>query len=185
MQVRSKRARNAYRTGKRLPKGPNGGIQLMLIHTIPSLGKQGEIVEVKPGYAKNYLIPQGLATIATDECRAQLEAYKQEMAEKEKALVSDLTAVAEKIKQTPIQITAKAHEEVNPENPDAKVYYLYGSIGAKEIVAALQEKGIEIAPENVKLAGSIKEANATYEIEINLGHDVKTTLTLSVLNANS
>ena len=53
MQVRNKQARNAYRTGKRLPKGPNGGIQLLLIQSVDSLGKQGDVVEVKPGYARD------------------------------------------------------------------------------------------------------------------------------------
>jgi large subunit ribosomal protein L9 len=46
---------------KRLPKGPHGGIQLMLIQSVDHLGSQGDIVEVRPGYANNYLLPQGLA----------------------------------------------------------------------------------------------------------------------------
>src|SRR3990172_2394327 len=49
-----------------LPKGPQGGIELLLIHSVESLGKQGEVVEVRPGYAYNYLIPHGLATLASD-----------------------------------------------------------------------------------------------------------------------
>ena len=48
---------------KRLPKGPNGGIQLLLIQSVEHLGQQGEVVEVKAGYANNYLLPQGLATL--------------------------------------------------------------------------------------------------------------------------
>ena len=75
-QQRNKRARRAYRTGKRLPTGPNGGIQLLLIQSVDSLGKQGDVVEVKPGYAKNYLIPQGLATFATDHHRRMVEKHK-------------------------------------------------------------------------------------------------------------
>ena len=58
----SRRARQQF---KRLPKGPNGGIQLLLIQSVDHLGKQGEVVEVKPGYANNYLLPQGLATLAS------------------------------------------------------------------------------------------------------------------------
>ena len=50
----------------RLPKGERGGIELLLVHTVEHLGKQGEVVEVKRGYAFNFLLPQGLATIATD-----------------------------------------------------------------------------------------------------------------------
>ena len=54
---------------KRLPKGENGGIQLLLIHNVEHLGKQGDLVEVRAGYALNYLLPQGLATGATEHHR--------------------------------------------------------------------------------------------------------------------
>ncbi|MDO5308698.1 MAG: 50S ribosomal protein L9 [Planctomycetia bacterium] len=181
MQVRNKRARNAYRTGKRLPKGPNGGIQLMLIQTIPSLGKAGDIVEVKPGYARNYLIPQGLAAIATNEVREQLAAYQAEQAKLRQQKIEDLQKLAAQIKGVQLQIEAKAHQEASPDNPEATVYYLYGSIGPKEIVDALAAQSIKIDVENVRMPGAIKEANAAYEIDINLGHDVLTTLQLSVI----
>ena len=49
----------------RLPKGPHGGVELLLIHSVEHVGKQGQVVEVRPGYAYNYLIPHGLATLAT------------------------------------------------------------------------------------------------------------------------
>ena len=58
---------------KRLPKGENGGIQLLLIHNVEHLGKQGDLVEVKAGFALNYLLPQGLATVATDHQRLSLD----------------------------------------------------------------------------------------------------------------
>ena len=51
---------------KRLPKGENGGIQLMLIQAVDHLGKAGDVVEVKAGYANNYLLPEGVAIVATD-----------------------------------------------------------------------------------------------------------------------
>ena len=58
-KVQNRKAKTRF---KRLPKGPNNGIQLLLIQSVDHLGKQGEVVEVRPGYANNYLIPQGLAT---------------------------------------------------------------------------------------------------------------------------
>ena len=170
MQVRNKRARSAYRTGKRLPKGPNGGIQLLLIQSVDSLGKQGEVVEVKPGYAKNYLIPQGLATIATDHHRRMIEKHKAELAALRKKQLENLHSLAEQISQTSVTIEANANEEGR----------LYGSIGAEEIVHALKNEGIAIATDNVRLDGPLREL-AQYSVRIYLGHEVETSLKVWVV----
>jgi large subunit ribosomal protein L9 len=68
-------------TGKRLPKGARGGIELLLIHNVESLGKQGDVVEVKRGFATNYLLPQGLATIATDHHKRMVEKQRAKLEE--------------------------------------------------------------------------------------------------------
>jgi large subunit ribosomal protein L9 len=60
---------------KRLPKGPHGGVQLLLIQSVDHLGKQGDVVEVKAGYANNYLLPQGLATLASDHHKRMVEKH--------------------------------------------------------------------------------------------------------------
>ena len=61
---------------KRLPKGPNGGIELLLVQNVDNVGRQGEVVEVRMGYANNYLLPQGLAIIATDHHKRMVEKHK-------------------------------------------------------------------------------------------------------------
>lgn len=61
---------------KRMPRGPHGGVQLLLIQSVDHLGKQGDVVEVKSGYAHNYLLPQGLATHATDHHKRMVEKHK-------------------------------------------------------------------------------------------------------------
>lgn len=170
MQVRNKRARSAYRTGKRLPKGPNGGIQLLLIQSVDSLGKQGEVVEVKPGYAKNYLIPQGLATIATDHHRRMVEKHKAQLAELQRQQLASLHALADQIAQTTVTIHANANSEG----------ILYGSIGAEEIVAALKNEGISISVDHVRLEGPIKEL-ALFSVRIYLGHEIESALKVSVV----
>ena len=68
--------RSKPRGFSKLPVGPNGGIQLLLIQSVPNLGAQGDVVEVKPGYANNYLLPQGLATIATDHHKRMVEKHR-------------------------------------------------------------------------------------------------------------
>lgn len=170
MQERNKRARNAYRTGKRLPKGPNGGVQLLLIQTVDSLGKQGDVVEVKPGYAKNYLIPQGLATLATDHHRRMVEKHKAMLLEIQKQRLAHLQQLADLIATKSVSIEANANEKGD----------LYGSVGAEEIVHALKLENVAISTDQVRLTGPIKELGQ-YSVRIYLGHDVETSLKVWVL----
>lgn len=170
MQVKKRQARNAFRTGKRLPKGPNGGIQLLLIQPVDSLGKQGDVVEVKPGFARNYLIPQGLATFATDHHRRMVEKHKAQLAEIQRQQLAALHALADEIAKTAITIEANA-------NADG---HLYGSIGAEEIVHALKNEGISISTDHVRLDGPLKEL-AQYSVRIYLGHEIETSLKVWVV----
>ena len=170
VQVRKKQARNAFRTGKRLPKGPNGGIQLLLIQSIDSLGKQGDVVEVKPGYARNYLIPQVLATYATDHHRRMIEKHKAEIAELQRQQLAALHDLADVISKTTITLEANANEEG----------HLYGSIGAEEIVHALKNAGVSISIDNVRLDGPLKQL-AEYSVRIYLGHEVESYLKVWVV----
>ncbi|MFN0020492.1 MAG: 50S ribosomal protein L9, partial [Pirellulaceae bacterium] len=64
---------------KALPKGPTGGVQLLLIQSVDHLGKQGDVVQVKRGYALNYLLPQGLATVANDHHRRMVEKHRSKL----------------------------------------------------------------------------------------------------------
>ena len=71
--------RHSNRAHKRLPQGKNGGYQLLLIHNVEHLGRQGDIVEVKPGYALNFLLPQGLATVATEHHSRMVEKHREKL----------------------------------------------------------------------------------------------------------
>ena len=75
---------------KRWPIGTNGGVELLLIQSVEHLGSQSEVVEVKRGYATNYLIPQGLATIATDHHKRMVEKHKAQLQEIEKTRLKKL-----------------------------------------------------------------------------------------------
>lgn len=170
MQVRNKQARNAFRTGKRLPKGANGGIQLLLIQSVDCLGKQGDVVEVKPGYARNYLIPQGLATYATDHHRRMVEKHKAQLAELQRQQLAALHDLADAISKAQITIEANA-------NADG---HLYGSIGAEEIVHALKNEGLSVSTDQVRLEGPLKEL-AQYSVRIYLGHEIESSLKVWVV----
>src|SRR5437764_14668037 len=100
-------------------KGPHGGLQLVLTEDVPNLGKQGELVEVKPGYGRNYLLPKGLATMPTEHNLRLLERYKVRVTQAREARVADLKVLADQIRKTPVQIEANANEAA----------HLYGSVG--------------------------------------------------------
>lgn len=172
--TRTKTARKARRHqqahGKRLPQGPNGGIQLLLIQTIDPLGKQGDIVEVKPGYANNYLIPQGLATIATDHHRRMVEKHKAKLQEIQKKRLVGLQSLAEELKKRSVSIEANANEEG----------HLYGSVGPEEIAKALRAENIVLTPDQFRLSGPLKELGL-YTVNIYLGHDIQSELKVWVV----
>lgn len=108
----------------RLPKGEHGGVELLLIQSVDHLGKQGEVVEVRPGFANNYLLPQGLATLASDHHKRMVDKHKTKLQEIEEGRLKDLKDLAKLIAKQSITIEANANEEGQ----------LYGSVGAAEIV---------------------------------------------------
>jgi len=154
-----------------VPKGTHGGMQLVLTEDVPNLGKQGEVVEVKPGYGRNYLVPRGMATIPTPHNLRLLERYKIRVKQARDARIADLKALAEQIQKMPgITIEANA----TPEG------HLYGSVGAAEISKGLRAKALHIDPEMVRLEGPIKETGL-YAVKLNLGYEIETEVKVAVI----
>jgi large subunit ribosomal protein L9 len=146
-------------------KGEHGGMQLVLTEDVANLGKQGDVVEVKPGYGRNYLLPRGLATVPTEHNLRLVARYKQRVVQAREARIADLKVLAEQIKNTPITIDANANEEG----------HLYGSVGPAEIATALKGKNILADAEHVKMDAPIKELGV-FEVKLNLGHDIESTV---------
>ena len=134
-------------TGRRLPKGKRGGIELLLVHSVEHLGKQGEVVEVKRGYAFNYLLPQGLATIATDHHKRMVEKHRAKLEEIARERLAGLRAVLQELVRTSVTIEANANDEG----------HLYGSVGAPEISRSLKQQDLMVTPEQIFLQGPLKE----------------------------
>ena len=160
----------ATKQRQQVRKGSHGGMQLVLTEDVPHLGKQGELVEVRPGYGRNYLVPRGLATIPTQHNLRLLERYKERVQQAREARVADLKVLAEQIQRTTIQIEANANEEG----------HLYGSVGPAEIARGLKTKNLMVEPENIRMEGPIKEI-ALYEVKINLGYDIETAVKVLVV----
>lgn len=155
---------------KRLPKGPHGGVQLLLVQSVDHLGKQGDVVEVKPGYAQNYLIPQGLATLATEHHRRMVEKHRARLLEIERKRLSSLQSLADEISRQSITIEANANDEG----------HLYGSVGAADIVAALKQVGLTISNEQVRLEGVLKELGL-YTVKVQLHQQITSDLKVWVV----
>ncbi|PHR94767.1 MAG: 50S ribosomal protein L9 [Blastopirellula sp.] len=157
-------------TWKRLPKGPNGGIELLLIQSVDHLGKQGDVVEVRPGFANNYLIPQGLATIATEHHKRMVEKHRAKLIEIEKSRLAGLKAIADLLNRQSVTIEANANDEG----------HLYGSVGAPEIVSALKQQNFTVTPDQVRLQGPLKELGL-YTVKIHLHGDIDAELKVWVV----
>jgi large subunit ribosomal protein L9 len=154
----------------RLPKGPHGGIQLLLIHSVPDLGKQGEVVEVAAGYANNYLLPQGLATVASDHHKRMVEKHRAQLETIEKDRLAGLQKLANEIARQSITIEANANDEG----------HLYGSVGGAEIAAALKGQGYTLSADQIRLEGSLKELGL-YNVTIRLHQSITSELKVWVV----
>jgi len=146
---------------KRLPKGPNGGVQLLLIQSVDNLGTQGDVVEVKPGYANNYLLPQGLATLATEHHQRMVETHRAKLLEIEKARLADIKKLADSLSKQSVTIEANATDEG----------HLYGSVGSAEIVAGLKQNEFNLTADQIRLEGPLKELGL-YTVKVHLHRDV-------------
>ncbi|MDR2346120.1 MAG: 50S ribosomal protein L9 [Planctomycetaceae bacterium] len=172
--VRNKRARSRLRVNKGLPLSKSGGVQLLLTQTIDPLGKQGDIVDVKPGYANNYLVPQGLAVVATEHHKRMVLKHRAKLAEIQKKRLVGLNTLADEIRSKSVSIEAKASAEG----------HLFGSVGPADIVKALRTEGIVLTQDQIRLSGPIKEL-ALYTVKIYLGHGVESELKVWVVPAVS
>ena len=143
-------------------------MQVILIKDIDNLGYANDIVNVKPGYANNYLIPQGYAKAATAAAKKVLAENLKQRAHKDAKILADAQALAETIANLPLTLSVKAEEGK-----------LFGTITATDLAEALAAKGVTldrkvIAVEAIKTVGE-------YEAVAKLHREVKATIKFSVV----
>jgi len=160
MKIKSRKKNPS--TAHRLPRGPHNGVELLLIHNVEDLGKQGDVVEVRTGFALNYLIPQGLATMASDHHKRMVDKHRAKLQALERAQQADLRKRAAEISKQSITIEANATEEG----------HLYGSVGAPEIVAALKKNDVNLHIDQIRLEGVLKELGL-YTVKFKLASEVE------------
>src|SRR5919197_517987 len=135
------------RQRQQVKKGAHGGVRVVLVDDVTHVGKQGQVVEVKPGYARNYLLPNGLAIIPSEHNLGLIERYKVRVEQAREARKSDLKSLAEQIARTKtVTIEANANDAGD----------LYGSVAAPEIARAMRGKNLLVEPEMIKLEEPLK-----------------------------
>lgn len=146
-------------------------MQVILLEKVVNLGQLGDIVKVRDGYGRNFLIPQGKAKRATP---ANIEAFEARRAELEKAQADSLSAAqarASQLEGMMLQIEQKA-------GVDGK---LFGSVGNSDIAEALKAQGIEVQKSEIRMPNGPLKQIGDYPLTIDLHSDVKATITVSVL----
>jgi large subunit ribosomal protein L9 len=151
-------------------KGKHGGWQLVLIEDVTYLGKQGDVVEVKAGYARNYLLPNSLATIPTPHNLKLLEKYKIRVQQAREARIADLKVLAEQIQRVNVTVEANATEEG----------HLYGSVGPAEVAKALRGRNLPVEPAMVHMEAPIKELGL-YAVKLTLGYEIESEVKVLVV----
>jgi large subunit ribosomal protein L9 len=146
-------------------------MEIILLEKIANLGNLGDKVTVKPGYGRNYLIPQGKAVAATADKLAEFERRRAELEKKAAEDIAAAKARAETIGNVTVTIAQKAGDEGR----------LYGSVGTKDIAEAATAAGVSIHKHEIRLpAGPIRHTG-DFEIAIQLHSDVVATLALKVV----
>jgi len=151
-------------------RAKDGYMQVLLTHTVPHFGQPGDLIKVRPGFARNYLLPQGLATFATPHNLRIVEKHRERLRQLEQARRADLVNLAAQIAQRSITIEANANAEG----------HLYGSVTADQIASALRLDNFPIDTDHVKIEGPLKELGL-YTIKLSLGQEVETEVKLWVV----
>ncbi len=145
-------------------------MKVLLRKNILKLGKIGELVEVKAGYARNYLLPQGLAVEPTKANLRAVEIEKERYMAELAARKDEFEAKAAACRGKEITIQARANEEG----------HLYGSVGPAQIAAALAEQGVIIDVENVVLDSAIRKIDK-YDVTISFTDEINATISVWVV----
>lgn len=144
--------------------------EVILQQDVANLGKSGEVVRVRPGYARNFLVPQHLAVPASSQNKALVEHQKRVALARAAKDLANAEAVAKKISDVQLTITATAGEEDR----------LYGAVTTRDIATALAAQGVAVDHKSLRLAEPIKRLGS-YEVTAKLGSAVTATVKVNVV----
>jgi large subunit ribosomal protein L9 len=147
-------------------------MEIILKQDIANLGNKDEVVIVKNGYARNYLIPNGMATVATESAKKVLAENTKQRAHKEAKVKADAEAIAKKLEGIKLTIGAKT----------STTGKIFGSVNTIQIAEALTEKGFDIDRRNILIAEDHVKEIGNYTADIKLHREVKVTIDFEVVS---
>ena len=145
-------------------------LSVILTKDVDNVGAAGEIVSVKPGYGRNYLLPRGLALVATRGNVAQLEHHRRAIRREQEKVEAEYRKVAALLEKTAVSIARKAGKDDK----------LFGSVTSRDILEALQAQNIEIDRKLIQLPDPIKEAG-TFEVVVRFNQAIQVPLKVNVI----
>jgi large subunit ribosomal protein L9 len=145
-------------------------LSVILTQDMDNLGRAGEIVKVKPGYGRNYLLPRGFAILATRGNVAQLEHHQRAIARMQEQVVAEYKKKAQALEGTSVAIARKAGKDDK----------LFGSVGSKDIVDALAQQNIELDRKLIQLPEPIK-TTGDHEVPVRFNPDIVVNLKVKVV----
>ncbi len=146
-------------------------MKVVLQQEVDNLGLAGDVVDVADGYGRNYLLPRGMAILATRGAMKQAEAMTRARKVEESKTIDDAYEMKAQIEERTLKVEARVDERG----------HLYGSVGRGDVVRVLKQRGHRIEEKRVELRSNIKEIG-TYEIEVQVHPQVMATVTLDVLD---
>lgn len=146
-------------------------MQVILLEKIRRLGNLGDTIDVRPGYGRNFLIPQGKAVPATDANKSKFETRRAELEKKQAEVLAAAQARAAKLAELVVNITAKGGDEGK----------LFGSVGTRDIAEAITKAGVAVEKSEVRLPNGALRMMGEYEIELGLHSEVAATIKLHVV----
>ena len=147
-------------------------IEVMLMDDVKKLGKSGQIVKVAPGYARNFLFPKGLASLATEAAKRRL-----------KKLEAERAARAAEEKKAALEVARKLDKlEITVSAPTTDGKKLYGAVSVTDILGAIEaNRGIKVERRQLELDDALREVGV-YEPAIDLGHGVVVKFKITILD---
>jgi len=146
-------------------------VELLLLENVYNLGIVGDVVSVKPGYARNYLIPTGLATEPTEGAKKRIAAKRAEVERQLRELREQREALIAKLEGVELTLQRSANEQG----------VLFGSVSQQDIAEALQEEGFDIAYRDVRIGEPFKHLDS-YTVPIQLDQDLRTEIKVWVVS---
>jgi len=148
-------------------------MQIILLDKVTNLGNLGDQVNVRPGYGRNFLIPNGKAVMATPDNKAHFEARRAELEKAAADVLAIAQARADKINDSTVEIASKAGDEGK----------LFGSIGTADIAEAVSAAGTEVAKQEVRLPEGPLRHLGEFDVELQLHTDVSAIVKVKIVAA--